>query len=541
MRPVSVAMVGFGTFSDSVVVDFDGADVFALVGPTGSGKSTVIDAICFALYGSLPRYADRRVVGAAVHAQAAEARVALTFDLGDQRYVAVRVVRRDQHGKATTKEARLERADGEVLAGTAKEMDRAVPSLIGLDFDQFTRAVVLPQGEFARFLHDKPAARQDLLVQLLGLDVYERMMQRARSLAATEAAGRARDQERLDALAHATPEVIRALTHHAEACAAAAESWRAAKESAAVVLADVDAAERSMATSTARLAVLASVQPPTDFATIADRLAEVDADRVAADAAAVAAEVAVAEVDARIAEAGDRAALTRARQLHTDLAAAQAELVPRQVASVEADAESARLATVADAAEEHAEALRTANAAEVVRRHLVVGAPCPVCEQTVTATPSGPAPEAWQAARQAAVAAREAATTAAKLAVRRGVSVRGGHPAVARAGRGSDRPTGGRGDHPDARGARCTRGAASRAGGCGPTRTGCGAGRGGSCGAGESGGAGGTRGVSSGPRPVRGRRAHATDRDREPRDGLGGARGLGDPRVGSGGRVRACR
>ncbi len=418
MRPVSVAMVGFGTFSDSVVVDFDGADVFALVGPTGSGKSTVIDAICFALYGSLPRYADRRAVGAAVHAQAAEARVALTFDLGDQRYVAVRVVRRDQHGKATTKEARLERADGEVLAGTAKEMDRAVPSLIGLDFDQFTRAVVLPQGEFARFLHDKPAARQDLLVQLLGLDVYERMMQRARSLAATEAAGRARDQERLDALAHATPEVIRALTHHAQACAAAAESWRAAKESAAVVLADVDAAERSMATSTARLAVLASVQPPTDFATIADRLAEVDADRVAADAAAVAAEVAVAEVDARIAEAGDRAALTRARQLHTDLAAAQAELVPRQVASVEADAESARLATVADAAEEHAEALRTANAAEVVRRHLVVGAPCPVCEQTVTATPSGPAPEAWQAARQAAVAAREAATTAAKLAVR---------------------------------------------------------------------------------------------------------------------------
>ena len=74
-------MAGFGSFADSVTVDFEGVDVFALVGPTGSGKSTVIDAICFALYGSVPRYDDRRAVGAAVHALRLEARVSLTFEL----------------------------------------------------------------------------------------------------------------------------------------------------------------------------------------------------------------------------------------------------------------------------------------------------------------------------------------------------------------------------------------------------------------------------------------------------------------------------
>ncbi len=179
MRPRAVTMTGFGTFAETVSVDFDGVDTFALVGATGSGKSTVIDAMCFALYGSVPRYDDRRAVGAVVHSLANEAKVGLDFELAGRRYSAVRVVRRDAKGKASTKEARLEDEDGAVLAGSAKEMDGAVRALIGLDFDQFTRAVVLPQGDFARFLHDKPADRQDLLVRILGLDVYERMRRAA--------------------------------------------------------------------------------------------------------------------------------------------------------------------------------------------------------------------------------------------------------------------------------------------------------------------------------------------------------------------------
>ena len=65
MRPVRLTAVGFMTFRDLVEIDFTGADFFALVGETGSGKSSVLDAICFALYGSVPRYDDDRLVAPA--------------------------------------------------------------------------------------------------------------------------------------------------------------------------------------------------------------------------------------------------------------------------------------------------------------------------------------------------------------------------------------------------------------------------------------------------------------------------------------------
>ena len=173
MRPIRVTMVGFGIFADEVTVDFEGVDVFALVGPTGSGKSTIIDAICFALYGSVPRHDDRRAVAGAVHVLSTEAKVALEFELGGVRYVAVRVIRRDAKGRASTREARLEVVDGDVLAGSAREMEPAVVALLGLDFDQFTRAVVLPQGEFARFLRAESKERGQLLQRLFATERFQ--------------------------------------------------------------------------------------------------------------------------------------------------------------------------------------------------------------------------------------------------------------------------------------------------------------------------------------------------------------------------------
>ncbi len=63
MRPVRLEMAGFGAFREPTAIDFSDIDYLALVGPTGSGKSTVIDAMCFALYGSVPRYAHQGRVG----------------------------------------------------------------------------------------------------------------------------------------------------------------------------------------------------------------------------------------------------------------------------------------------------------------------------------------------------------------------------------------------------------------------------------------------------------------------------------------------
>ena len=94
MRPVKLELDGFGSFRQPSTVDFTDADFFALVGPTGSGKSTVVDAIVFALYGSVPRWDDRRAVGWAHAPTAGRGVVTQTFDAGPDRNLAAREQRR---------------------------------------------------------------------------------------------------------------------------------------------------------------------------------------------------------------------------------------------------------------------------------------------------------------------------------------------------------------------------------------------------------------------------------------------------------------
>src|SRR5690349_18947158 len=198
MRPLRLDLHGFTVFRDPTTVDLTDADFFALVGPTGAGKSTVLDAICFVLYGTVPRWGDRRRIENALAPSSSQAKVRLVFEAAGARFVATRVVRRDGKGKVSTAHAGLEQlpADfdlrsfdaapaergevlGTVLAGTPAEMDEAVLAAVGLPYEQFTSCVVLPQGEFARFLHAKPAERQEILVNLLGLNVYQRIGERA--------------------------------------------------------------------------------------------------------------------------------------------------------------------------------------------------------------------------------------------------------------------------------------------------------------------------------------------------------------------------
>jgi exonuclease SbcC len=206
MRPTRLTVSGFTAFRDETELDFAGADLFAFSGPTGSGKSSLVDAMVFALYGWVPRL-DRRAVAPVISLGRNEARVRLDFTVGGEAYTAARVVRRTKTG-ATTKEARLERADGEVLAGNEKELTAEVERLLGLGFDHFTTCVVLPQGEFARFLHAADKERQDLLVSLLDFGLYRRMARLAneREQAARRDAEVARAV--LETLSFATPEAL---------------------------------------------------------------------------------------------------------------------------------------------------------------------------------------------------------------------------------------------------------------------------------------------------------------------------------------------
>lgn len=182
MRPLRIAMKGFGAFRERTDIDLADVDLVALVGPTGSGKSTIIDAITFALYGKVARYENNRVAPV-INQTSNEARVSLDFELDGQVFTAARIVRRLTGGRATTKEARLERG-GSVLAGDVTSLSQEIEGLLGLGIEQFNRTVVLPQGKFATFLHDKPGDRQDTLVRLLGVELYGRIGRAARQRAA---------------------------------------------------------------------------------------------------------------------------------------------------------------------------------------------------------------------------------------------------------------------------------------------------------------------------------------------------------------------
>src|SRR3954454_17719624 len=217
MRPVRLEMHGFAAFREPTVVDFAGAEYFALVGPTGSGKSTVIDALTFALYGTVPRWDNVRAVGLALAPSVNRGVVRLVFDVRGARHVAARELRRSARGEVKVKNARLERLvdrddlDGatEVLAADSG-VTRAVEELLGLSFEHLTSCVVLPQGEFAEFLHAKPGDRQAILTRLLGLGVYERIGREANQEAAAAGNRAALLAEQLGAYADATDEAVAA-------------------------------------------------------------------------------------------------------------------------------------------------------------------------------------------------------------------------------------------------------------------------------------------------------------------------------------------
>ena len=447
MRPLRLLLDGFGSYRHATDADFSDVEFFALTGPTGSGKSTLIDGLCFALYGTVPRWGKENAIAHALAPAANSCRVCLVFEAAGHRYAAVRALTRDSKGRVHTKEARLERLDPavaadaplvELLAASVEQLAEGpelvksrVQDILGLSYEHFTQSVLLPQGRFAEFLQAKAADRQDLLVELLAFGVYAKVGQRARErakLAADRMRNAAREREQLPG--SVTQDALDEAAGRVEALAQLEGDLEGRLGALGLLSEQLTRAAVEAGQIRAEAALLAAVRAPAGVPGLARRIAA--ADDAVAGFAARRDEAEAAEADAERAREAlpDRSRLEAFLGTHADRRELAVRLDRQEAAVASASAAEAREARQLAAADEAAglaqaalEAAQNAHSAVHLASGLEAGGECPVCLQPVRSLPQHPAPASLSAARTAAAEAgqrrdraRSAADKAAKAA-----------------------------------------------------------------------------------------------------------------------------
>lgn len=248
MRILAIRGKNLASLSSAFEVSFEhgplaSAGLFAITGPTGAGKSTLLDALCLALYERTPRLSRATARGVTVPDVAAETvapsdpRTLLRRGAGEG-FAEVDFAGSDGRSYRARWSVRRSRArpDGRLQASdislhslpdlvplhdhTKTDTLRRIETCIGLNFDQFTRAVLLAQNDFATFLKASDDERAELLQTLTGTDTFSTLSQRAFQRMKTEREALDRLQARLDALCPLSPEARAA--HHAQQDAQAA-------------------------------------------------------------------------------------------------------------------------------------------------------------------------------------------------------------------------------------------------------------------------------------------------------------------------------
>lgn len=180
MKPILLKVAGLQSYREPQVIDFEKlceTGLFGIFGPTGSGKSTLLDAITLAMYGKVER-AVNGTQGIMNHSEDSLS-VSFTFELasagGPERYRVERRFKRVNEISVSNTISRFVAITDEgeaVMADKLADVTRCVEEKIGLKMDDFTRAVVLPQGKFAEFLSLKGSERRQMLQRLFHLERY---------------------------------------------------------------------------------------------------------------------------------------------------------------------------------------------------------------------------------------------------------------------------------------------------------------------------------------------------------------------------------
>lgn len=228
MTPLALELEGFTCYRERTRIEWSasGAELFAITGPTGAGKSTLLDAITYVLYGRTPRLGARGF--ASLISPGKESLVVqLEFRTARGVFRVTRGLERTSSGATT--EVRIETPDESRGTGwrqvdaseRVKDANEALEEIVGLDYEGFTRAVLLPQGAFDEFLRGDARLRRQLLSTLLGLDRVDSVQRLAHERAAALKEGIDARRAVIDAeFGDATPEAAQALKGRVEALTA---------------------------------------------------------------------------------------------------------------------------------------------------------------------------------------------------------------------------------------------------------------------------------------------------------------------------------
>lgn len=293
MQPLKLTVRGFTSLKSEQEIDFTQLDsLFVITGPHGAGKSSLLDAVAFALFGKVARNLNPRDLLSQGRDRLA---VRFEFELAGDRYKVVRDYDfKTKSGKTFVSLEILDDSQKWRSTGidTIKGIDRKVSELLGIDPDTFFKIVLLPQGEFAAFLNGTPTQRKAILEKLFPeFGIFKRMAELATEKTSALDAQRDWIASQLTRLQAPTADELAAQTALAED--------RATELAAAVAERDRLAAElKATRELVAKVAELASREA--ELARLQERAATIDGDRAALEAARQAAllEVAWCQIDA---------------------------------------------------------------------------------------------------------------------------------------------------------------------------------------------------------------------------------------------------
>jgi len=197
MKPIELTIVAMGPYAQKEIIDFTklkDKSLFLINGATGSGKTTILDAITFVLYGE-PSGNERKQVSIRSHwaDDDISTELELIFSVGQKKYRINRkpaqVIKKKRGDGFTEKKAEAElwliNPNGEEKKIAQKSMDvtKEIINIIGLDLSQFRQVIVLPQGEFRKVLTSQATVREKILEKLFNTSIYQRIVDNLKAIA----------------------------------------------------------------------------------------------------------------------------------------------------------------------------------------------------------------------------------------------------------------------------------------------------------------------------------------------------------------------